>query len=59
MDECNENNSGCVQNCVNTIGSYYCSCRSGFDLNPDKKTCQGKINVVSCIGRVEIKVEIS
>ena len=28
-------------NCKNTLGSYLCSCKEGF--NGDGKTCQGKI----------------
>ena len=35
-------NSGCSQNCINTIGSYHCSCNSGYLLDVDLKTCNGK-----------------
>uniref|UniRef100_A0A8C0HB94 Matrilin 2 n=1 Tax=Chelonoidis abingdonii TaxID=106734 RepID=A0A8C0HB94_CHEAB len=34
---------GCQQECVNTNDSYFCQCRHGFTLNPDKRTCK-KIN---------------
>ncbi|XP_076841853.1 matrilin-3b isoform X2 [Brachyhypopomus gauderio] len=29
----------CDHICVNTNASYYCKCRVGYILNPDKKTC--------------------
>ncbi|TWW79042.1 complement C1r subcomponent-like protein [Takifugu flavidus] len=45
VDECSKadpkNGSGsvCSQMCVNTVGSYYCSCYSGYTLQPDHQTC--------------------
>ena len=32
IDECATNNGGCSQACTNTIGSFYCSCRPGFEF---------------------------
>ena len=32
----------CEQSCVNTNGSYYCTCYSGYELNSDGKTCSRK-----------------
>ncbi|XP_066302793.1 EGF-containing fibulin-like extracellular matrix protein 2 [Branchiostoma lanceolatum] len=29
-NECSRNNGGCEHNCVNTVGSYRCSCRDGY-----------------------------
>ncbi|KAF4089867.1 hypothetical protein AMELA_G00043090 [Ameiurus melas] len=29
----------CEHECVNNYNSYYCKCREGHVLNPDKKTC--------------------
>lgn len=29
-NECGYNNGGCEQNCHNTVGSFYCSCNSGY-----------------------------
>ena len=40
-DECALNNGGCQHKCINTDGSYYCSCDTGYDLQQDKHSCQG------------------
>ncbi|XP_071129049.1 uncharacterized protein [Mytilus edulis] len=37
IDECT--GSPCAQNCHDNIGSFTCSCNSGYFLNPDKRTC--------------------
>lgn len=41
IDECDKNISNCTQNCVNTIGSYYCDCDNGYILGDDNRTCIG------------------
>ena len=41
IDECVEGSHQCAQICNNTIGSYTCSCNSGFIINVDGKTCDG------------------
>lgn len=41
-DECSKIDHGCAQECVNTIGSYVCSCRIGYELHSDGKNCEGK-----------------
>ena len=38
--------SDCSQNCENTLGSYVCSCKSGWALESDGKVCTGKGVVV-------------
>ena len=43
IDECAENTDGCNQLCNNTIGSYFCDCNTGFELN-DPLTCVGEFN---------------
>ncbi|KAM4015450.1 mannan-binding lectin serine protease 2-like [Anomaloglossus baeobatrachus] len=46
IDECeklDDNMEMCDHFCHNHIGGYYCSCRAGFNLHTDKKTC-----VVKC-----------
>ena len=48
FDECQEGRDQiegkafCEQDCVNTLGSYVCQCREGYELHPDGKTCIGK-----------------
>ena len=45
INECAVQNGNCSQLCVNTNGSYYCSCYPGYRLNQDNKTCDG-----TCVG---------
>ena len=46
IDECSTNRHGCEDTCTNTEGSYTCSCREGYALNEDSRTCS-----LSCGGR--------
>lgn len=39
----------CSQQCVNQIGSYYCTCANGFMLNKDGKTCDSTSNNVQLL----------
>lgn len=40
FDECSEfEGELCAHICTNTIDSYYCSCRQGFQLQSDGKSC--------------------
>ncbi|CAH1176432.1 unnamed protein product [Phaedon cochleariae] len=39
-DECSTIAHGCQQECVNTLGSYVCSCKIGFELHSDGKNCE-------------------
>lgn len=41
INECNENTDACDHRCSNTIGSYTCSCRTGYRLASDGLTCNG------------------
>ena len=43
-DECSRNNGGCNQTCVNTEGSYNCTCISGYSLDDDEHGCSGMNN---------------
>lgn len=43
INECQEEKP-CDQACYNTLGSYYCKCRDGFQLMGDKQSCK-KISV--------------
>ena len=42
INECYERSDDCDHLCTNTIGSYNCSCRDGYYLHQDGKTCLGK-----------------
>ncbi len=45
VNECLEASSVCDQLCTNNIGSFTCSCNTGYQLSDsDYKTCFGKIN---------------
>ena len=49
IDECTES-SPCDHNCMNTVGSYTCSCRTGYSLM-GKTTCVGMyVNTTISIG---------
>ena len=39
VDECSLN--VCDQQCLNTEGSFSCSCEAGYTLNEDKVSCTG------------------
>ncbi|PIN97776.1 hypothetical protein AB205_0180870 [Aquarana catesbeiana] len=44
VDECSRpHKGGCEQRCVNTLGSYKCACEPGYELAPDKKSCEGEV----------------
>ena len=43
INECSQGNGGCVQLCVNAVGTYACSCREGYTLNVDERTCDGEM----------------
>ncbi|XP_038060664.1 bone morphogenetic protein 1 homolog isoform X1 [Patiria miniata] len=40
IDECEKNNGDCQHVCVNTLGSYTCSCRNGFTLHENGHDCK-------------------
>ena len=41
INECDTSNGGCDTTCTNTVGSYYCSCNTGYELDNDQHTCNG------------------
>ncbi|KAK2844746.1 hypothetical protein Q5P01_011405 [Channa striata] len=53
IDECSApepaDGSGplCAQICLNTLGSYLCSCHHGYEIRPDQRSC-----VLSCGGGI-------
>ncbi|XP_057313955.1 uncharacterized protein LOC130655241 isoform X2 [Hydractinia symbiolongicarpus] len=40
VNECENNNGGCAQQCVNIEGSFYCQCNPGFVLEVSQRKCQ-------------------
>ena len=48
INECTLNVDGCDHTCTNTLGSYYCRCRSGYRLATGGRTCQGNYCLISC-----------
>uniref|UniRef100_H2ZSP4 Uncharacterized protein n=1 Tax=Latimeria chalumnae TaxID=7897 RepID=H2ZSP4_LATCH len=46
IDECEENNSTCEQICINTVNSYNCSCREGYQVNSYINEC---LNMSTCV----------
>lgn len=41
IDECSINRGGCKFGCINTPGSYQCTCPAGCKLHWNKKDCIG------------------
>ena len=46
IDECFEESDECNQACTNSVGSYICSCNSGYQLAANQKTCVGKSIII-------------
>ncbi|KAI0227249.1 E-selectin [Lamellibrachia satsuma] len=47
VDECVKNTDGCAQECTNTLGSYVCSCRPGYNVSTNnEKLCDGKYRLL-------------
>ena len=46
VNECSDNNGGCDDACINTPGSYSCSCSTGYMLLYDGKSC---IDIDECL----------
>ena len=45
INECENKNGGCQNECVNTPGSYFCKCKTGFKIpwyDRSKRSCIGK-----------------
>ena len=42
VNECTKSSDGCEQICTNTVGSFECSCDSGFVLDDNHLSCNGK-----------------
>ena len=42
INECDTSNGGCEQRCSNTVGSFYCSCDIGYQLDNNGFNCTGE-----------------
>ena len=42
-DECLINADNCAHLCINTLGSYSCACRQGYNLAQDGQLCMGNV----------------
>ena len=42
VDECSEELDNCEQVCINTVGSFECSCLNGFELATNGFSCDSK-----------------
>eukprot|EP00794_Sanderia_malayensis_P015288 gene15288-16866_t len=47
VNECLNKNGGCMHICNNYIGGHYCSCKIGYLLDKDRKSC-----IVQCKGNL-------
>ena len=45
VNECSNANGGCEHNCLNTIGSYQCTCNSGYRMENNGHSCTGTTHV--------------
>ena len=39
INECDQQNGGCLQSCINTKGSFVCTCTPGYQLGVDGRSC--------------------
>ena len=44
LDECDTLNGGCEQICTNAIGSFACSCGTGYLLDENGFNCTGTVS---------------
>lgn len=47
IDECSEGSHDCEQMCINTHGSYTCSCDEGYEALNNGRSCVGMQNKCS------------
>ena len=61
IDECSAGTDMCDHICQNTPGSYTCSCRSGYSLSQNGRTCVGTcaLNIMSLSHKLSLLLQIS
>ncbi len=42
INECQSSNGGCDQICTDNVGTFVCSCNTGFELATNGQTCTGE-----------------
>jgi len=47
-DECATDNGNCDDICVNSLGSFHCSCQEGFSLTSNGIDCEGEPTITFC-----------
>ena len=52
INECDTANGGCEHNCTNTVGSFICSCYTGYQLDGNELNCNGENTFIMAIQRV-------
>ena len=50
IDECSQ--GLCSGKCVNTMGSYHCSCPVGFFYDAEKRICAGMLSIVGLLHEI-------
>lgn len=55
VDECSGVNV-CSDLCVNTPGSYYCSCSEGFVLDNDGQSCHGAYVYIQAVHIIILRI---
>ena len=48
INECDTANGGCEHSCTNTIGSFTCSCDTGYQLDGNGLNCSGESSWSGC-----------
>ena len=54
INECMADEGGCEHNCTNLIGSYFCGCLEGYELDIDGHMCNGTRNKFGCKASTDI-----
>ncbi|XP_072035696.1 mannan-binding lectin serine protease 1-like [Amphiura filiformis] len=47
IDECADKNGGCEQRCHNYESGYFCTCRLGFELMDDQRSCMAECHNIT------------
>ncbi|XP_054276318.1 epidermal growth factor-like protein 8 [Macrosteles quadrilineatus] len=56
VDECKETVTPCSHMCNNTVGSYKCSCRPGYRLGQDQRSCVKKGKNRTLEGKTDVEI---